>query len=232
MSETVRETIRETVGEMRTGSEFIGGGARPTRDYHDIVPYDPLAAKIGMWVFLLTEVLLFGALFIAYAVYLKTYTWHFSVGSAHLSIPMGAFNTLVLLTSSLTMVLSIGALQRGEQALSQKLLNATLTFAAVFLVVKAFEWGAKFEHGLYPGSDHLGTLSRGEQTFFGLYFTMTGLHALHVIVGGALILWVKKRVAGGWVHAQRMSLIDNVGLYWHIVDLIWIFLFPLFYLIS
>jgi cytochrome c oxidase subunit 3 len=207
-------------------------GDAPEHDYKDIVPYDPMAAKIGMWLFLLTEVLLFGALFIAYAVYLEEYTWNFALGSAELSIPMGGFNTLVLLTSSLTMVLSIAALQRGNKALSQKMMSATLVFAAVFCVIKAFEWGGKFEHGLYPGTDLMNSLSQGEQTFFSLYFVMTGLHALHVIVGGALILWVKRRVAQGWVNKDRMALIDNVGLYWHIVDLIWIFLFPLFYLIA
>ena len=207
-------------------------GDKPVLDYKDIVPYDPMAAKIGMWLFLLTEVLLFGALFIAYAVYLEEYTWNFALGSAELSIPMGGFNTLVLLTSSLTMVLSIAALQRGDTALSQKMMNITLAFAAVFCVIKAFEWGGKFEHGLYPGTDLMNSLSMGEQTFFSLYFVMTGLHALHVIIGGALILWVKRRVAQGWVNKDRMSLIDNVGLYWHIVDLIWIFLFPLFYLIA
>jgi len=204
----------------------------PEFDYHDIVPYDPAAAKMGMWLFLFTEVMLFGALFIVYAVYLSQWTWQFQVASAELNIPIGGFNTLVLLTSSLTMALSIAALQRGKKDLSIKLMDATVAFSGVFCIIKAFEWGGKFEHHLYPGTDLMNTLTMGEQTFFSLYFVMTGLHALHVLVGAGLILWTRSAVKRGRVNAKRMSLIDNVGLYWHIVDLIWIFLFPLFYLIS
>lgn len=210
----------------------LAGNDDPHAGHRDIVPYDPVAARIGMWLFLATEVLLFGALFIAYAVYLKQYTWHFSTGSGELSVPIGAFNTAVLLTSSLTMALSIAALQRGKRSLSQMMMNATIGFALVFLVVKAFEWGGKFEHDLYPTSATMQTLSTGQQTFFNLYFSMTGLHALHVMIGAGLILWVKKRVRSGRTNPGRMALIENVGLYWHLVDLIWIFLFPLFYLIS
>jgi cytochrome c oxidase subunit 3 len=108
----------------------------------------------------------------------------------------------------------------------------TLAFAAIFCVVKAFEWGGKFEHGIYPGSEHLLELTKGEVVFFGLYFTMTGLHALHVIIGGVLILWAMAKVRKDLVNAERMVFLDNIGLYWHLVDLVWIFLFPLFYLIS
>ena len=97
--------------------------------------------------------------------------------------------------------------------------------------MKAFEWGGKYEHGLWPHAGHMLTLNIGEQTFFNLYFVMTGLHALHVIVGMGLILWVKKRVRNRRTNPGRMALIDNVGLYWHLVDLVWIFLFPLYYLI-
>ena len=200
--------------------------------YNDIVPYDPMAAKLGMWLFLFTEVLLFGALFIAYGVYLEQFGWQFQLGSSQLSVPVGGFNTLVLLTSSMTMALAIAALQRNKPALSQKMMNATIGFAVVFCIVKAFEWGGKFEHQLYPGTDLMKSLDLGEQAFFSLYFIMTGLHALHVLIGAGLILWVKAAVKKRRVNYQRMALIDNVGLYWHIVDLIWIFLFPLFYLIG
>jgi cytochrome c oxidase subunit 3 len=203
----------------------------PHAGHHDIVPYDATAAKIGMWLFLATEVLLFGALFIAYAVYLNKFTWQFTAGSSELSIPLGGLNTLVLLTSSLTMALSIAALQRGNKPLSQRLMSATLAFSVVFLIIKAFEWGGKYEHGLWPHAGRMLTLNIGEQTFFNLYFVMTGLHALHVIVGFGMILWVKSRVRDGRTNPGRMAFIDNVGLYWHLVDLVWIFLFPLFYLI-
>jgi cytochrome c oxidase subunit 3 len=200
--------------------------------HHEVVPYDPTGAKIGMWLFLFTEVLLFGALFIVYAVYLSMFGWQFGLGSATLSVPIGGANTLILLTSSLTMALSIAALQRSDTKLSLRMLNATILCACAFLVIKAFEWGGKFEHGIYPGSDHLLDLTKGEAIFFSLYFTMTGLHALHVLLGVGVILWARSRVRRGLVTAERGILLENIGLYWHLVDLVWIFLFPLFYLIS
>ena len=172
------------------------------------------------------------SLVINYGVYMNGWTIYFQMGSAELSIPVGGFNTLVLLTSSLTMALSIAALQRGKKDFCIKMLDATLFFAIVFCVVKAFEWGGKYDHHLWPGTERMLGLHIGEQAFFNLYFTMTGLHALHVLIGAGLILWVRKTVKSGRVNKNRLSLIDNVGLYWHIVDLIWIFLFPLFYLIS
>ena len=194
--------------------------------------YDPMAAKIGMWLFLFTEILLFGTLFIVYAVYLYQYKWQFQAGSAELNTPIGAVNTLILLTSSLTMALSIAALQRSNKALSIRMMVLTLACALAFLVIKSFEWGAKFEHHIYPGSEHLLELTKGEIIFFGLYFTMTGLHALHVIIGGVVILMAMRRVHRGTVHAGRLVFLENTGLYWHLVDLVWIYLFPLFYLIG
>ena len=142
---------------------------------HEALPYDATGSRIGMWLFLFTEVLFFGGLFIAYAVYVSEFKRGFQLGSAELDVLMGGLNTVVLLTSSLTMALSIAALQRGDIPLSQKLLNATLFFAFAFLVVKAFEWGAKFEHHIYPGSATLLDKTMGEVVFFGLYFSMTCL---------------------------------------------------------
>ena len=194
--------------------------------------HDPIGGKIGMWLFLFTELLLFGTLFIAFAVYLHRNTWQFREGSATLSIPIGAINTVFLLTSSLTMALSIAALQRARKGLSIVLQWATIGFAVAFLIVKTFEWAGKLSHGLYPGSAHLEELTQGENIFFGLYFTMTGLHALHVIVGIVLILVAMRFVQRGKVTADRPLLLENTGLYWHLVDLIWIYLFPLFYLIG
>ncbi|MCP3984488.1 MAG: cytochrome c oxidase subunit 3 family protein [bacterium] len=196
------------------------------------MPYDPVGARMGMWLFLLTELLLFGAMFIAFCMYYIQHGWRFSLGSQELSTAMGGANTLVLLTSSLTMALAIAAMQRRNTRLSQQLMNATIVCAVGFLVVKAFEWGGKFAHGLYPTSDHMAELSQGEQIFYSLYFVMTGFHALHVIIGGVLILWVKRRVTKGLVTTDRLVMMENVGLYWHLVDLVWIFLFPLFYLIG
>ena len=212
--------------------------SRPSLDDagHDThgMPYDPTGAKIGMWLFLFTEVLLFGSLFIMFAVYLRTYYWQFIDGSAQLSILFGGINTVILLTSSLTMALSIAALARGHIQFCQKLLNATIVLAVAFLVIKAFEWGGKFEHHIYPNSPYLRDEGDGKglMVFYNTYFTMTGLHALHVIIGIVAILWSKALIAKGKVTPDRAVLLDNVGLYWHLVDLVWIFLFPLFYLIG
>jgi len=174
--------------------------------------YDPVAGRIGMWLFLFTEVLLFGTLFIAYAVYLYQFTWQFQSGSAELNIPVGAANTTVLLTSSLTMALSIAAMQRGRKTLCLRLAGFTVACAAAFCVVKAFEWGGKFEHGLYPGSDRFLDLTKGEVVYFGLYYTMTGLHALHVIIGAGLILWAMARVRKGLITPKRVVFLENIGL--------------------
>jgi cytochrome c oxidase subunit III len=194
--------------------------------------YDPEAAKIGMWLFLFTEALLFGMLFLAFAVYLHMYRFEFVEGSRHLNRMMGTFNTAVLLTSSLTMALSIAALQRDKKKQSLLLMGVTILFAGVFLVVKAFEWGEKFHHDLYPKSPTLLQSPPGAQIFYGLYYTMTGFHALHIIIGIFLISSAALFVSKGSVHQQRISYLENTGLYWHLVDLVWIFLFPLFYLIG
>ena len=175
--------------------------------------------------------LLFGALFIAFAAYLHTYTCGFARGSKQLNIPVGTFNTLVLLTSSMTVAVAIGAMQRGKKELAIKLLDFTVGCAVVFCIIKAFEWGGKFEHHINPGSPHLAAKELGQQIYFGLYFTMTGLHALHVIIGAALILWCRARIKNGTVTQDRITFMDNIGLYWHLVDLVWIFLFPLMYLL-
>jgi cytochrome c oxidase subunit 3 len=195
------------------------------------MPYDPTGSRIGMWLFLFTEILLFGALFIAYGVYLQTYSWQFTMGAKELSIPLGAINTIVLLTSSLSVALSITAVQKGERKLAVRLLDFTLLCAVVFLIIKSFEWGGKFEHGIYPGSAKMLDMTYGEVIYFALYFVMTGLHALHVIIGGALVFWARRRIQKNVITPERFVLLENVGLYWHLVDLVWIYLFPLFYLI-
>jgi len=194
-----------------------------------IIPRDD--HKIGMWLFLFTEVILFGALFITYAVYVSEYKAEFVATSHHLVKPIGAINTGILLSSSLTMALSIAALGMGKRRAALLLMGLTLLMGLMFLGIKSFEWGSKFEAGIYPGSEAVGFMSRGEQVFYGLYFTMTGLHALHVVIGGIAIAVTMLLVWRRRVDRKRMAIIENVGLYWHLVDLVWIFLFPLFYLI-
>jgi cytochrome c oxidase subunit 3 len=122
------------------------------------------------------------------------------------------------------------AIQQGKRALSQRFLTSTILLGATFLVIKAFEWSAKFHHGLYPSSAHLATLPHGEQIFFGLSFTMTGLHGVHVLVGICVLGIMARMIGSGKISQDRNVTLENGGLYWHLVDVIWIFLLPLFYL--
>ncbi len=191
---------------------------------------DDYGAKLGMWLFLVTEINLFGGLFIAYAYMRHKYPADFHHGGMQLNATLGVTNTLVLLTSSLTVVLSIWAIQVGKQALSKRLLFTTITLGAIFLTIKAVEWSAKFHHGMYPSAAHLSTLPHGEQVFFGLYFTLTGLHGLHVVVGMVVLTVLLRLVGQGKLNQQGYVALENGGLYWHLVDVIWIFLLPLFYL--
>lgn len=193
--------------------------------------FDAKSSKMGMWLFLYTELLLFGGLFLVYMIYRHLNPDAFLLASFELNVWMGTVNTLVLLTSSMTIAMAITALQKGNPKLAITLSWLTILAALIFLIIKYFEWGSKFEHGLFPGMDHYNSLPIGEKLYFYLYFFMTGLHALHVIVGGVFIGFVIRYMKTGRVHQGRISLLENSGLYWHLVDLIWIYLFPLFYLI-
>lgn len=193
--------------------------------------FDAKASKMGMWLFLFTELLLFGGLFLVYMIYRYLNQDAFLLASFELNVWMGTINTIVLLTSSMTIAMAITALQKGNTKLAISLSWLTILAALGFLVIKYFEWSSKFEHGLFPGMDHFDGLPLGERLYFYLYFFMTGLHALHVIVGGVFIAVVIRLIKKGKVTKERYSLLENSGLYWHLVDLIWIYLFPLFYLI-
>jgi len=260
----------------------VSGTAELTAEHHR----DYAGAKLGMWLFLVTELLLFGGLFLLYSMYRATHAEAFHHGAMELDTFVGTINTLILLTSSLTMALSIALIHRGRKKLSLLCVASTVGFGIWFMVNKYFEWGEKFEHGIYPGSETLIQRGQGETLFFGLYFSMTGLHGLHVLVGVVLLtivafklakqpsqtvlfegdglerlkgakialigedrgeLWaseaiddsvqelriglsyrpVKKRI-----HPEDFVLLENAGLYWHLVDVIWIYLFPLYYLIT
>ncbi len=193
---------------------------------------DDTASKIGMWLFLFTEMFLFVGLFLVYSIYRFRNPEAFHQAAEELSTFIGTLNTVILLISSMTVAMSITSIQKGDKKLTLILLGITIFLALFFLVNKYFEWGAKIEHGLYPGSSYLKELGHGDILFFGLYFFMTGLHAFHIIVGMILLGFVYHRVATGRVHSTDFAFLENGGLYWHLVDLIWIFLFPLFYLIT
>lgn len=193
---------------------------------------DDTASKIGMWLFIFTEMLLFVGLFLVYSVYRFKNAEAFHLAAEELSVPIGTINTIILLISSMTAAMSITSIQKGNKKLTLILIGTTLVLALVFLINKYFEWGGKIEHGLYPGSEYLMGLGHGDVLFFGLYFFMTGLHAFHIIVGMIVLGFVYHRVSIGKVNSTDYVFLENGALYWHLVDLIWIFLFPLFYLIT
>lgn len=193
---------------------------------------DDEGARLGMWLFLFTELLLFGGMFIAYSVYRFIHQAEFHLAAKELNTLFGTFNTIILLTSSLTMALSIAAIQKDKKTLSVFMQIITIIFAAFFMVNKYFEWSAKIHHGIYPGSEELLMKSNGEILFFGLYYIMTGLHGLHVIIGVAIIAYMTVGTVKGKINSGNFVRLEAAGLYWHLVDIIWIFLFPLFYLIT
>lgn len=193
---------------------------------------DDQGAKLGMWLFIFTELLLFGGLFLVYSVFRRQYAIAFHEAALELNAFIGTMNTVILLISSMTIAMSVTAIQKNEVKLCKRLLMLTITLGLVFLVNKYFEWGHKFEHGLYPGSKILMGLEKGHILFFGLYYCMTGLHALHIIIGLVILSIVLIKVTKGNINQENHVFLENGGLYWHLVDLIWIFLFPLMYLIT
>jgi cytochrome c oxidase subunit 3 len=192
---------------------------------------DYAGAKLGMWLFLFTEILLFGGLFLLYAVYLRRYPQEFAAAGTQLNWHMGTANTTILLTSSLFAAMAVSAVQRDQLPRAVGLIGGTVLCAAGFMVIKYFEWSAKIGHGIYPGSPHLKTGPPGESVFFSLYFMTTGIHGLHVLIGAGLLTWIAAKIKGGAVNSDDYILMENGALYWHLVDLIWIFIFPLYYLI-
>ncbi len=198
------------------------------------------ASSLGMWIFLVTEVLFFGGMFTAYAIYRETYRAAFEGASNLLDLKLGAFNTVVLILSSLTMALAVWAGQQDRKKLIVPFLLATMLLGATFLGVKVVEYKQKFVHHEVPGPHFVVPLNeethqplpRQSEMFFSLYFCMTGLHALHMIIGIGLLLWLVMRARRGEFGARYNTPVDMVGLYWHFVDVVWIFLFPLLYLLG
>lgn len=193
---------------------------------------DDLASKTGMWLFLFTELLLFGGLFIVYSVYRYQNPIAFHQAAQELSVVIGTVNTIILLVSSTTIAMSITALQKKNKNLCLLLLGVTILLGLAFLVNKYFEWGEHIREHIYPGSSVLALRGHGDVLFYGLYFFMTGLHALHIIIGLAFIIVIAVSIFRDKIDPENYVLLENSGLYWHLVDLIWIFLFPLFYLIT
>jgi len=240
---------------------------------------DAIGARLGMWLFLFTEILLFGGIFLLYSVYRSKFPADFHYAATHLDIFTGTINTIILLTSSLFMVLAVANLEKQDRKRSSAFILLTTLLGTAFLIIKYFEWSEKIGHGLFPNSEVLEIHTAGEKLFYSLYYLMTGLHAVHIIIGLIILFVMFKKISsrpyrilnlvdiGSKVlnimdkdsksilnyrsdepvgdmkikliydnneHLNERDLIklENSGLYWHLVDVIWIFLFPLFYLIT
>ena len=234
------------------------------------------SARLGMWIFLVTEILFFGGLFCAYAVYRANRPEAFALGHYFLDVPLGALNTLVLITSSLTMAWAVRSAQLGQSRALAGLLAATILLGLVFVGIKSFEYKHKWDHRFVPGQERIEYWFSGKpagkapsslppkkfrpdrdyikehleqagyehldaktldryvdklRTFMGIYFSLTALHALHVLIGIGVLTWLFLGTFRGRFGRHRFTPVDMVGLYWHLVDLIWIYLFPLLYLI-
>jgi len=201
-----------------------------THNEHKSIDYT--GAKFGMWLFLFTEILLFGGMFLVYSVYRQVNTTDFHEAAKEMSLFFGAVNTVILLTSSLTMALSISAIKRNEKIRSLIFQAATIILGAAFLANKFMEWQEHILHGLYPNSPELLAMSHGKILYFGLYYVMTGIHGLHVFVGIGIICFMFILTMLDMVSSADYIKLENTGLFWHLVDVIWIYLFPLFYLIK
>jgi len=192
------------------------------------------ASSLGMWVFLVTEILFFGGLFLAYTVYRSQYARAFAEASRHLDITLGTFNTAVLIVSSLTMALAVFSAATGRRRALLLFLIATMVLGGVFLGVKAVEYGHKFHDHLVPGLHFRfpGPYARQAEIFYSLYFAMTGLHAAHMIIGIGIFTWLLYASWRGRFTPAYNTPVEMGGLYWHFVDIVWIYLFPLLYLID
>tara|TARA_Y100000991_G_C21936844_1_gene333377 strand:+ start:135 stop:773 length:639 start_codon:yes stop_codon:yes gene_type:complete len=191
------------------------------------------SCKVGMWLFLLQEVLFFAPLFVGYAILRILYPDAFWEASHLLDWKLGALNTIVLITSSLTMALAVNASQRGLKDKSVIYLALTIILALVFLIVKYFEYTHKIHDGLLPASlySYEGTIHPKTPLFFSIYFMMTGLHGFHILIGIGVLIWIMLRAKRGDFGTDYYTPVEMTGLYWHFVDLVWIYLFPLLYLI-
>ena len=193
------------------------------------------ASALGMWLFLVTEVMFFGGFFLAYIIYRSAWPEDFAAASHELSVTLGGINTVILILSSLTMAMAVRSAQLARRKATVLFLLLTLVFGLGFLGIKAVEYSDKFEHHLVPGANfefHGDADPAHAEMFFNLYFGMTGLHAAHMIVGAGLVTWLMFPAWKGRFDADYHNPVEVVGLYWHFVDIVWIFLFPLLYLIG
>jgi cytochrome c oxidase subunit 3 len=190
------------------------------------------ANMLGMWVFLGTEVMFLGSIFLAYAVYHFAYPEAFAAASRELNLTLSTINTFILLCSSLTMALAVHAAQTDKRKGLVTFLLLTLVLASVFLGIKGLEYAEEFRHNLFPGPNFVFDGPPEAELFFGLYFAITGLHAIHMIIGMAVLVYFVIRAWQNHYSSDNYDSVEMMGLYWHFVDIVWVFIFPLYYLID
>ena len=219
-----------------SGEPHAHGAHHPKLQHHfDDMAQQAEASTLGMWVFLVTEIMFFGGLFMAYLVYRTQSPTGFAEASHHLNVTWGAVNTVVLIVSSLTMALAVRSAQTSAPAKTQVAwIVLTMLLGSAFLGVKAIEYSDKFAHHLVPGPNFqwTGHYPKAAEMFYSLYFCMTGLHALHMIIGLGIMTWLAITAWRKSYDANYYTPVEVAGLYWHFVDIVWIFLFPLLYLIG
>jgi cytochrome c oxidase subunit 3 len=208
---------------------------RVTHSHHfDSMDQEHEAGKQGVWLFMATEIMMFGGLFVGYFIYRAIYPEAWVEGGSLLSWKLGALNTLVLLFSSFTMAQAVTETMKGNNRKALNYVMVTTLCAFAFMVVKYFEYSSKIHHGLFPGLglwDPSAVANESTRLFLTLYFMMTGLHGFHIVIGIVLMFWLMRRLKRDDFSPKYYTTVEGVGLYWHIVDIIWIYLFPLMYLI-
>jgi len=202
--------------------------------HFDSAEHEFQASKQGMWLFMVTEVLMIGAIFVGYFIFRERFPEAFHEAHKLLNVKLGALNTAVLIFSSYTMVRGVSAAQRGDNKKCLRFLATTVAMGAIFCIVKYFEYSHKIHEGTLPGGFYTfaGLNVPNAPLFFSFYFIMTGIHAFHVVVGMSLITWIMFRVKRGEITPEFFTPVELVGFYWHFVDLVWIYLFPLLYLLG
>jgi len=205
-------------------------GAAVTAEAQSGIDYT--GKKIGMWLFLFTELLFFGGMFLLYSVFRSQYPAEFHSAAQEENLLLGSVNTTILLTSSFTIAVAIAAIRKGNKILSLYMQTSTIMFGICFLIIKYFEWSAKISKGIYPDSPALLSRGKGDVLFFSLYYVMTGIHGIHVLIGVITIAIMFVYTRRGVIDRDNFAKLENTGLYWHFVDIVWIYLFPLFYLIT
>ena len=205
-------------------------GAAVTAEARSGIDYT--GKKVGMWIFLFTELLFFGGMFLLYSVFRSRYPAEFHLAAQQENLLLGSINTTILLTSSFTIAVAIAAIRKGNKILSLYMQMATIMFGICFLIIKYFEWMDKISRGLYPNSTVMLNQGKGDILFFSLYYVMTGIHGIHVMIGVIVIYIMSIYTWRGIIDRDNFAKLENTGLYWHFVDIVWIYLFPLFYLIT